>query len=456
MSLSSLLSTARSALVTHQRAIDVTGQNIANAQTPGYSRQRLQITAAIPLKTPFGTIGRGVTDFGVERVRDQFLDGAFRRQQGQLGLSSTLQNLLAQVEGAVNEPSGSGIAAVLDGVFSAFGDLALRPDDTSARVVAQQAAQQLVQGVRQLDRQIGAVQDDALLRLDGAVDTVNALATQIADLNIQILEQGGPLRNAADLEDQRDQLIDRLAKLVDVRVLPRDNGTVGVLAGDTALVDAGFAQQFQRITLPGGGFGVAVAPGSTPVDVKSGELQALENLTTTALPQIRGELDAFVATLVTTVNALHQTGFTQTGATGVAFFDPAGLTAGTVALSAAVAASPSAIATAAVASAPGDGAVAQQIASLRTTPLAAAGGRTLGELYASFASDVGSRVAAERQTTNAGQVLADNLDAQRAGIMSVSLDEEMVALIANQQAFAAAARVVSTADEMMRTILEMV
>ena len=104
MTLTSLLGIARSALLTHQRAIDVTGHNVANAMTPGYSRQRLDMTQANPLNTPWGHIGRGVKDTGVSRVRNWLLDSSVRTESGLLGHAQTLGSFLGQVEAAINEP----------------------------------------------------------------------------------------------------------------------------------------------------------------------------------------------------------------------------------------------------------------------------------------------------------------------------------------------------------------
>src|SRR5690242_11232615 len=105
MSLTSLLSIARSALLTQQRAIDVTGHNVANAQTPGYTRQRLALQAETPLNTGFGQVGRGVTAAGIQRLRDGFLDESYRRENGDLGKFSTMKDLLGQVDALFSEPT---------------------------------------------------------------------------------------------------------------------------------------------------------------------------------------------------------------------------------------------------------------------------------------------------------------------------------------------------------------
>src|SRR5438093_10658044 len=129
MSLLSFLSIARSAMMAQQRAMDVTAHNVANAQTPGYSRQRLNLRPADPLLTANGMIGRGVTDGGIVRIRDGFLDTAWRHQSGLLGGATTLLSYLSQVESAMNEPSDTGLTATLDQMFQAFGDLANDPSN---------------------------------------------------------------------------------------------------------------------------------------------------------------------------------------------------------------------------------------------------------------------------------------------------------------------------------------
>src|SRR5437016_862551 len=122
MPLSNLLSIARSALFTYRRAMDITANNVANAQTPGYSRQRLEIVEMTPVNLGDGLFGRGVTDAGVIRVRDRLLDAGFRRENGLLGQADTSRNYLGQIEAAVGEPTNSGVAAGLDAMFQSFGD----------------------------------------------------------------------------------------------------------------------------------------------------------------------------------------------------------------------------------------------------------------------------------------------------------------------------------------------
>jgi flagellar hook-associated protein 1 FlgK len=454
MSLASLLSIARSAMFAQQSAMSVTAHNVANAQTPGYSRQRLELAAAAPQLMPTGPVGRGVTEVGILRVRNTFFDSRYRSESGLLGNSATLGDFLGQVEAAIHEPSADGLAASLDGLFGSFANLANNPTSSTSRSLVQQAGRRFVQQLQQLDAAVHQVADGAYTQMRDQVGQVNDLARQIADLNSSIRASGGPIGSSPDLQDRRDVLVDQLSSLVGVRVLDRDDGTIGLAAGDTILVDGGSFQTLSVNLLAGGGFSLITVGGGT-MDPKSGSLRALCELTTTTLPGIQRQLDSLAQALVTTVNAIHRSGFTLNGATNTDFFDPAGVTAQTIALAPAIIASGDAIAAAGI-GAPGDGTIAQQLAALATTGVAALGGRSFRDFYIDLSGEIGSSVSSASQDADAHLAMVDQADTLRSSVSGVSVDEEMVALISQQQAYTAAARIVNVANEMMQSVLEMI
>jgi flagellar hook-associated protein 1 FlgK len=453
MSLVSLLSIARTALLAHSRAMSVTGHNVANANTPGYSRQRVDLVAATPLRLPSGLVGRGVDASTITRFRDRFFDATFRRETGQLGRSTTLSDMLSQVETAVGEPSDQSVGAAMDAMFASFGDLSNDPSSATNRGLVIQAANRLVNQMHSLDASLATSEQDALERMQAQVDQVNQIASQIAQLNVQILSAGGG--SAPDLQDQRDVLVDQLSNLVNARAIEHPDGTIAVQAGDVVLVDASQTQPLTVRPVAGGGFGVGLSSGVGTFNLRGGSLQALVELSTTTLPGYRASLDQLAQALVTEVNAIHTTGYTLNGTTGVAFFDPAGTTAGTIGLSAAVSASPDNIAAGAT-NAPGDGAIALQLSDLAAMPLASLGGVSLREHWVTFASDVGFAVMDADQQSAIHQSMVDQADAQRQSVSGVSIDEEMVTLIAQQHAYTAASRLVTVANEMMDDIMKMV
>jgi flagellar hook-associated protein 1 FlgK len=414
----------------------------------------LDLAAAVPSQSPFGTIGSGVTDAGVTRVRNWLHDSSLRRETGLLGHSQTLGFFLGQVEAAINEPSEYGIGASLDGLFNAFSELANDPSSSVHRGLVQQHARRLVDQLHSLDESIVETERHALAEMNATVDNVNRIASEIASLNQLVLSAGGPLNSAPDLEDRRDVLIDQLSESMGVRVLQRDDGTIGVVAGDTLLVDGGAAQTLEVRVLAAGVTGVGVVGGSD-VDPRSGSLLAMTEVLNVELPGLRGSLDQFAAALVTEMNSVHRSGFTATGATNVDFFDPLGVTAHTIALSAAVENSTDEIAAGGTAAA-GDGDVALQLAALRSTSIAALGGSQFGDFYTNTVTSFGSTVLNAQQTAAVHETLAGRAQVMRASSNGVNVDEEMIMLIAQQQAFAAASRLVTVADEMVSEILRMV
>ncbi|HEY3934494.1 MAG TPA: flagellar hook-associated protein FlgK [Gemmatimonadales bacterium] len=453
--LTDLMSIASSAMQTQQRALNVTGNNIANSATPGYTRETLDITEAVPLRTPEGLVGRGVTDDGVSAQRDTFLDAAYRTQQGIFSQADSLNTLVTQVQTLFNEPSDQGIGSTLDSFLGAWGDLANDPSSGAARVVVQQDATQLVQQFRQLDQGLDQVAQSASDQFKAGVGTINSITSQLATLNQQIVADGGPSDQAAALQDKRGVLLDQLAGMADVRVLDRSDGSVGVLLGDTLVVDGGVSQQLEARTAPDGTLGVGVVGDTKFVDVSTGSLAGFSDVLNTAVPQVRSSLDSLVSAMVTSINSLHESGTTNANATGTDFFDPAGLTAASVKLAAPIAASPANIVTGAT-SAAGDNSVALQIAALRTTGVAALGDATLGDSYTSIVTSVGTTVNTAQQQSSAAQVIASGLQAQRSSETGVSTNDEMIALITQQQAFTAAAHIVTVADDLMQEVLKMV
>jgi len=203
----------------------------------------------------------------------------------------------------------------------------------------------------------------------------------------------------------------------------------------------------------GSGWGVAPAAGGSAVDLTSGSLQALSDLTQTKIPALQSQLDQLASSLVSQFNAMHETGTTLNGTTNVDFFDPAGTTAGSISLSAAVLASSDNIAASAN-GAPGNGGIATQLSGLSTTPIAALGGKTFRDHYVSVAADLGMDVSNADQDSQVDQALVDQSTQGRQATSGVNVDEEMVNLITEQQAYQAAARLVTTADQMAQDLLQ--
>lgn len=450
-----ILSLGAQTLKVAQAAVNVTGQNIANASTPGYTRQEVVLKAQTPTYFTFGALGTGVAIEDVTRIRDQFIDGTFRRESGNLGLTQGRSEILSRVETVLNEPGTLGVSAALDNFFNSWSEFATNPTDTTVQRLVRENGDRLAQRFNDLATKLDQLRQDGEDRLNQAVERVNALTDEVSRLNRDIIaiESGGI--SAGDLRDARDRALDELSSLVDINVREREDGSVGVtLQGYT------IADRDETLTLEtrqvGGEVRVAIAGRSGTLAGMGGRVEGLVRGLNEDLAGARARLDDLASALVADVNALHRTGMSSDGSTGLDFFDPAGTTASSLALSAAVAADAGVIA----AGTP-DGLGAYR-AGVNDVALAIAEFRdgdspTLGAGFQSsvqgLVSDVGLAVRTNDDASQVAQSLRDGAASRRESLSGVSTDEELINLIQFQTTYQAAARIITTADELLQTVL---
>jgi flagellar hook-associated protein 1 FlgK len=237
ISLNSLLSTARSAMMAHQAALQVVSDNIANASTEGYTRKRADIVASTPQRLPEGMLGTGVTVKNIAQTRDIFLDASHRVNVSAERYNDVRYDTLREIETIMAEPSDRGLSSTFDAFWSAWGDLANDPLNQASRTVVRQRGEQLAMHFNTLTTALDRLRDSTVQRLDATLQSVNTLATQIADLNERIVaaEAGG--QTAGHLRDTRDLALDKLAELVPVQIIERANGSVAASVDGLNLVD---------------------------------------------------------------------------------------------------------------------------------------------------------------------------------------------------------------------------
>jgi flagellar hook-associated protein 1 FlgK len=422
------LQTALSGLEAAQAAINTTGENISNANTPGYTRQTVQTVATAPLTIPALTqqgggtqLGTGVSVTDITRIRNQFLDVQYRAQNSATSNANTSADELGQVQTAVNEPSSSGLQSVMSKFWSAWSSLASAPTTPAAQQAVVDAGQTLASTFNAVSQQIQTVQSQAAQQyatLTGANGQVAQDAQQIATLNAQIGQatQAGISPNT--LLDQRDKLLDDLSGLAQISVSTGSNGAVTVNFGDASspLVS-----------------GTTVTWPQTLTSAAGGQLGSLLNMSSSTGPigQYLSSLDNVANQVISSVNALQPSS---------PFFT--GTTAGTIAVSATAA-------TVQTSSSSTSGAdLAQGIANLANGPA--------DQAYASFVAQVGSGVQAAQSTQSTQQAVLTAVSNQRQSVSGVSLDEEMTNLIQFQQAYQASARVMNAINSTLDTLINSV
>ena len=466
MSSFSGLSTALSSLIAQRQALEVAGQNIANANTKGYTRQRVDMQAVQPLTAPTmfsATVGAGtgVKVVGIERLGDIYLDARLRAETGTASYTAGRADALGRLETTLTEPADTGLSATLSSFWASWQDVANAPQDAAARKVVVGNAGNVVQQIADGYRAVQTQWSQARTTADTLATEVNTTATSVADLNEQIrsiLVSGG---SASELMDQRDQLITSLSSLVGAQARLREDGTVDVMVGGNALVRGDRAN---AIAVQGShtmGTAIAAAPGGDPVrlvwsgtgtalTLDGGRMSAtLESLTPAGdgglLARAADAWNAVATALATTVNTAHQGGVTTSGtAGGDVFAFAAGMPA---ALGLSVAVSADQIAAAAPGAGAYDGKVADAISQLAAAP----GGPDA--LWRDFVVDLGVQTrSAERRAsvTEAARKTAENLQLSQA---SVDLDEEAISMLAYQRAYEGAARVMTAIDEMLDVLI---
>lgn len=498
MSLSSILSVARNAMSYQQAVIQTAGHNIANAETAGFSRQRVDAKAGLPLQFTYGSLGTGVQIDDVRRARDVLLDQSYRRESTGHEAASLRQELLSTVEAVLGEPSENGLAAAMDAFWSSWSDLATQPTSQAARSVVQQRARNVATQLNGMDQRLSELRTQTATRIDNALTEVNGLAAQIAELNGRIVsvEVGG--QSANDLRDQRDLAIDRLSKLGDTSVLPQRDGSVTVLLGNNTVVDGIHAQKLQLATGTDGTLKLALASNpSEPILSVGGAMQTLLDFQNVELSETQERIDALANTLARTVNAIHGAGNDGTG--GAFFVDrasdthvagdpfavppvPGVVTARNIALASAIDRDGARIATtSSLTTQPSGNDVAIALAGLRTATAAKLGGTTLetvdftvvdrstnppgrkttpagsmADFYRTTASSLAAQVKDAKSATEVRKTMLEQADNRRAAVSGVNVDEELTTLMRAQQAYAAAAKIVTVTDEMMQTLIGMI
>jgi len=374
------LDTAVKALRAHQLAVDVAAHNIANAQTPGFSRQRVLLrplgldgSDRFSRDNLLGRAGFGVDAKDVNRIRDTFLDYQSRQALSNRGQYNALAAPMSQAEVVFNDPSDDGMSSLLAKFWSAWHDVVNEPESSAARTALVHATSTFTQRIQLAHDQLTAQRVDLNQRVTGVAQQINGISSEIASLNLQVkqVELNGDMAN--DLRDRRDLLLDQLSGLGNISYSEDDAGALTVYLGTHELVTGTTARHIQAVDDPAnaGMVMLTYVLDNDEVNVSSGELKGILDARDVALPELIGKLDQFASGLINSVNSLHQSGYGLNNATGLAFFT--GTDAQTIGLNSVLAGNPQSIASASGASQPGDPSLALAIANLQIAPNMLAG-----------------------------------------------------------------------------------
>jgi flagellar hook-associated protein 1 FlgK len=460
MSISSLLYTSRDSLLAHQLAIDITGSNIANVDTPGYSRQRVDLKSVGNVSVVGNSAQIGVSVSRIERSYDSHLDSQISDQQQNQGYSDARLQGLQNIEVMLDDTAGGGINNQLNQFWASWQNLAKNPSGRVERSALVSSAESLTDSFATYRQSLYTINTDLNRSITDAVSQVNDKIAEITDLNARIMGTGSDRGDKNDLLDKRSLAIKELSGLVDITSFEGSNGSFNVFLSNGEPLLQGTLGQILSVRRNANGNSeiyTSSRPQETVNDaVSKGKLGAYIELQSRIVPEYTAAIDDVAHSLANRVNELHNTGFDAYQNMGSDFFviGNAANVAGTLQVNSAIVDDANRIA--ASASVMGDSDIASQIAAVQDELLLNNNSATLNSGLASIVGEIGHQVSSAK-TDNAHQsIITNQLNNQRESLSGVSLDEEMIRLIRYQMGYTAAGKLITTVDEMLDTLMGIV
>ena len=461
-----MLNVAKTALITQQKALDITANNIANVNTEGYSRQRLTMEQNEPVRYDGGTLSTGVrANRTIQRIYDRFINAQLADAASKEGRWQAQGETLEKAELMFDEVSGYGLNNAMSQFWGAWQQLSNNPSGYTERVTLIGESQNMTDVFNKLTRDLNQVQKDSDTSINGAVGDINTLTREIAELNLKVAEiEAGNDHSANEFRDQRDLKLKELSNLINVNSFEDADGYLTVVtANGHTLVDR--VNSWDLTTgLNANGFNDVFWQSSSGTlqnitsDISDGKLKGWIEARDTVIPDYLTRLDDMALTMITAVNTLHSSGLTLEAPpddTGIDFFT--GTDASDIAVNTDIVNNSNLLAAALnTEGVPGGNGNAIAISELQNSLSMSGGTATFDDFYDSLVSDVGRNVSQAKVNTDHQSMVSLQLSTYREEVSGVSMDEEMVNMVQFQSAYTAAAKLVSTVDQMLQTLIDMI
>ncbi len=473
LTLNGTLDMAARAMQTQMTGVQVSGQNLANVNTQGYSRQTVDIQTSADISTNIGMQGTGSNVVAIQQAVNTLLNSQIVSQQSTNGYWNAQQSALQSAQTGLNEflngtgsssssgsatnTTSSGLSGQLSSLFNDFQAVATSPTSIAARQALISQAQTVASSFNQVDSQLSATRTTLNTSITNGVSSANSLLANIAQLNGQIssAELSGGTPN--DLLDQRQQDLQNLAGLANIQTSNQANGAVEVSIGGQTLVSGSkVTDTLQTYDASGNGSGqlmVQTVTGGVDLTLTGGSIQGTIDARDGELSTLQSSLNTLASNLITQVNGINANGYSLGGTTGTAFFTGTG--SSDIGVNSALANNPSLFQASGSASASGDNTIALQLANLATVSQSGLNNQTFGNAYSSDVAALGNALqTANTQVTNQTAV-SNMLSTQQSSVSGVNIDQEMTNLMSFQRAYEAAAQLVNTVNQMMMTVNQM-
>lgn len=453
MSINKLLNISSNSLSVYQKALTVTSHNIANVNNPNFSRQRALIIPESSDKLNGLIIGSGVTIEDITRVKNTLLEKQIINYNKQYGYTDQYQETLGAIEGLYSEPRELGISTLVNNFYDSWTKLATEPSSQPLRDDVISAASSLSTKLSNIYEGTRRIQQDIKEDAVQTVAAINNHLENIHNLNEQIYNQVALGSSPNDLLDERDKAIMELSELVNVNVTYGENQVASLSIGNSFGADRKFHNEYEVVENAGTISIRAKNDTSNTVTVHEGTLAALVDLHNTEIPSQLSALDDFGNAIVNEVNAVHSTGYTShdTPLTGVNFFESYGQ--GVLKINDNILNDHKYIAVSRTGSS-GDNDFSLEIEKLKSKEVL--NGQTFSEYYSEMVSDIANKKKLNEEKATSFDLVLQQMNIQKAEYSGVSIDEEMVDVIKFQRSFGASAKLISIADELLQTLINLV
>ncbi|WP_397599977.1 flagellar hook-associated protein FlgK [Silvanigrella sp.] len=469
--LNHILNMGSESLQNSRVGVDVTGHNISNAQTPGYSRQQVNLETKWPIQYGMQIFGDGSRIQNIRRSHDKFIEGQLRREVQVQSRTETLSEGLKKLESFFNPDLTSTIRDRFTSFTNSIRELSNYPEEPSVRINMIESGKGLCQSFNSTHANIVQVQTDANEEIRQNINLVNQKIAEVAKLNGQIREMGaGNLSDVNDLEDRRDKLIKEIGNIVDINVY-KDNNDQYTVRGpaECLLVEGNLASRFMMEDT----YTVNHMPNVVVSEfnkeryfdmthnIKTSKMGALLQIRDKYAQGLRDEVNTLAKGFAESFNEIHVKGYginDMRDINGRDFFeglDGPGEPAQDIEVSLGIVYNPNAIGAAMSTTSPGDNVVSNKLVKLFYEPLYDDNTTTVTGVYDKMISKLGIAALKTKEDATASQIIYDRLKAQRESVAGVSLDDEAANLLKYQHLFTASSKVITTADEMYKTVLDL-
>jgi flagellar hook-associated protein 1 FlgK len=443
-------------MLADQAALDTTSNNIANANTPGYSRQTVNFEETPPVEYGGQLFGTGVEIGQITSQRNNVLQMSLDQATQQQSKYDSYLTSMQQVQTLFNETSGTGLQSSITAFFNSLQQLSTDPPNTSLRQAVLSAAQNMAQDFNSTSSSLTSLQQNVDQSVPQAVSQVNSLTSQIAQLNSEVSAAESTGQNAGSLVDQRNQLISQVSGIIDVSQVDAGNGNVTLTTTSGAALVVG-NKSFQLTTQanPTTGFQDVYSMGKDITStINGGSLGGTLQVRDSTIPSMLSSLDSLASSLENSFNSVNKAGTDLNGNPGGNFFvpPPAG-GAGAAATMSVALTDPSQIAASLDGSTGGN---ANVNAMLALQNQGIVNGQTPINAYSNLVFQVGNDVASAQSEEQGVTATVQQLQNQIGSISGVSINEEAANLVQYQQAYQAAAQIASVISNLTSTAIDMV